>query len=54
MTTSFLEVPNGGFADFVPPAPSLFAPLPDDVFYPFTVNLPSTASLPPRAATSTR
>lgn len=45
MTTSFVEVPTGGFSDFVPPAPSLFAPLPDDVFYPFTVNLPSTSGL---------
>jgi hypothetical protein len=52
VTTSFIEVPNGGFGDFVPPTPSLFAPLPDDVFYPFTVNLPATASLPARTASA--
>jgi hypothetical protein len=37
VAVSFVDVPTGGAAEFVPPAPGLFAPLPDDVFYPFTV-----------------
>lgn len=43
VSASFIEVPTGAAAQFIPPAPGLFAPLPDDVFYPFSVSPQSIA-----------
>ena len=45
VTASFVDVPTGAAAQFVPPAPGLFAPIPDDAFFPFAVG--------PTARTST-
>jgi len=39
VSVAFSDVPAGDAAEYVPPAPGLFAPLPDDVFYPFTVEV---------------
>lgn len=35
VAVSFVEVPTGAAAEFVPPPPGLLAPLPEDAFYPF-------------------
>lgn len=36
VAVTFVQVPAESIVEFVPDAPTLFAPLPDDVFYPFT------------------
>jgi len=55
VTVAFASVPAGAAAEFVPPPPGIFAPLPDDVFFPFTVTANSiTAAGRQAAATAAR
>lgn len=54
VTVSFVDVPAGAAAEFVPPPPGIFAPLPDDVFFPFTVTANSISAAGRQAASAAR